>query len=224
MDRIRDLTDTDGRADELVTSTSGGLLDTQYLSEDPPETYLKPYEQPQYALRNKKSGVSIGNAGSDRTQRPDGDHQALAVVTDCRVLYLVGRASGDHFESVRHDEIVEARAEKSGFMKSVLLVETVDGEQFRFACRGTVTEVAAFVDDAAQTWANASRLIDESSDQLEASREYLDAGAFTEARDVLADVSQKVSTARQRVSSVGDGAAEALESRASGLIDRLRQL
>ncbi|MEF8784833.1 MAG: restriction endonuclease [Haloarculaceae archaeon] len=224
MDRIRDLTDTDGRADELVTSASGGLFDTQYLSEDPPETYLKPYEQPQYALRNKKSGVSIGNAGSDRTQRPDGDHQALAVVTDCRVLYLVGRASGDHFESVRHDEIVEARAEKSGFMKSVLLIETVDGEQFRFACRGDVSTVAEFVDDAAQTWANASRLIDEASDQLEASREHLEAEAFTEARDVLADVSQNVSTARQRVSSVGDGAAEALESRASGLIDQLRQL
>ncbi|WP_340099559.1 restriction endonuclease [Salinibaculum salinum] len=224
MDRIRDLTDTDGRADELVTSTSGGLFDTQYLSEDPPETHLKPYEQPQYALRNKKSGVSVGNTGSDRTQRPDGDHQALAVVTDCRVLYLVGRASGDHFESVRHDEIVEARAEKSGFMKSVLLVETVDADQFRFACRGDVSAVAAFVDDAAQTWANASRLIDEASDQLEASRESLEAEAFTEARGVLADVSQNVSTARQRVSSVGNGAAKALESRASGLIDRLRQL
>lgn len=224
MDRIRDLTESDGRTDELVTSASGGLFDTQYLSEDPPATYLKPYEQPQYALRNKKSGVSIGEADNDRTQRPDGDHQALAIVTDCRVLCLVGHARGDHSESIRHDEIVEARAEKSGFMKSVLLVEAVDGEQFRFACRGDVSDVAAFVDDAAQTWANASRLIDEASDLLEASREYLDAGAFTDARDVLADVSQKVSTARERVSAVGDGATEALESRASELIDQLRQL
>lgn len=224
MDRIRDLTDTDGRADELVTSASGGLFDTQYLSEGPPATYLEQYEQPQYALRNKKSGVSIGEAGSDRTQRPDGDHQALAIVTDCRVLYLVGHAGGDHAESVRHDEIVEARAERSGFMKSVLLVETVDGERFRFACRGDVSEVAAFVDSAAQTWANASRLADEASDQLEASREYLDAGAFSDARAVLADVSQKVSTARGRVSAVGDGAAEALESRVSELIDQLKRL
>lgn len=224
MDRIRDLTDTDGRTDELVTSTSGGLFDTQYLGGDPPATYLESYEQPQYALRNKKSGVSIAEDGGERTQRPDGDHQALAIVTDCRVLFLVGRADGDYFECIEYDEIVEARTEKSGFMKSVLLVETADDAQFRFTCRGDVSEVVAFVDGAAQTWANASRLTDEASDQIEASREYLDAGAFADARDVLTDVSKKATTARERVATVGDGAVEAFESRSSELIDQLDQL
>ena len=104
MDRIRDLTETDGRADELVTSTSGGLFDAQYLSGEPPVATLEPYEQPQYVLRNKKSGIELAGGTNPTTHTPDGDYQALAIVTDCRVLFFLGRAGGDHVETVDHDE------------------------------------------------------------------------------------------------------------------------
>lgn len=224
MDRIRDLTGTDGRADELLTSTSGGLFDAQYLSGDPPASHLASYEQPQYVLRNKKSGVERTGSPDGETMTPDGDHQSLAIVTDCRVVFLVGRARGDHVESVDHDEIVESRAESSGFMTSALLIETVDGGRLRFPCRGDVSPVADYVDDAAQTWATASRLTDEASEQIEASRDSLEDGEFVAAREVLADVSEKVEQAYEYVSPLGDGATSALESRASQLIGRLHQL
>jgi hypothetical protein len=224
MDRIRDLTDTDGRDDELLTSTSGGVFDTQYLSGEPPASSLKPSEQPQYVLRNKKSGVKRTGEGTESAHSPDGDYQALAVVTDCRVCFFIGHADGDWVESVDHDEIVEARAESRGFMTSALLVERVDGQCVRFPCRGDVSAVAAYVDDAAQTWATASRLIDEANGRLDASRESLDEGEFADARRVLADVSDDIESARNHVSMVGDGAAAELESRANGPVERLRQL
>ena len=224
MDRIRDLTDTDGRDDDLLTSTSGGVFDTQYLNGEPPASSLKASEQPQYVLRNKKSGVKRTGEGTESAHSPDGDYQALAVVTDCRVCFFIGHADGDWVESVDYDEIVEARAESSGFMTSTLLVERVDGQCFRFPCRGDVSPVAAYVDDAAQTWATASRLIDEASDRLDASRESLDEGEFADARRVLVDVSDDIESARDHVSMLGDGAAAELESRAGGLVERLRQL
>ncbi|WP_302082784.1 restriction endonuclease [Salinibaculum rarum] len=224
MDRIRNLRDEDGRTDELVTSTSGGVFGTQYLAGEPPAAHLSEAEQPQYALRNKKAGVRITEDDDERTQRPDGDYQALAIVTDCRALFLIGHSSGDHVEAVAYDEIVEARTESSGFLKSVLTLETVDGDQYRFACRGDVSEVVAFVDGTAQTWANASRLVDEASNSVETGRELLAAGKFVDARNSLADVPQHVSVARERISSVGEGAAEMLESRLSDLLDSYQRL
>ena len=224
MDRIRDLTGTDGRSDDLVTGASGGLFDTQYLSGDPPAASLEPYEQPQYVLRNKSSGVERTGEGSETAVRPDGDHQALAVVTDCRVRFFIGHAGGDRVESADHDEIVEARAEKSGLVTSTLLVERVDGRRLRFPCRGDVSAVAAYVDDAAQTWTTASRLVDEAGDRLDASRDSLEEGEFADARAVLADVADDVTAARDHVATLGDGAETALESRASTLVDRLHRL
>ena len=224
MDRIRDLTGADGRDDELLTSTSGGLFDTQYLSGDPPTSYLASYEEPQYVLRNKKSGLEVSGSSGTESTVPDGDHQALAVVTDCRVVFLVGRAGGDRVETVDHDEIVEARAESDGLMTSALLVEAVDGTRLRFACRGDVSAVADYVDEAAAAWATASRLVEEAGEQIDASRRSLEEKEFADARAVLADVSEKVARARRHVSTLGDGAAAALESRAGRLIDRLHQL
>lgn len=224
MDRIRDLTGADGRDDELLTSTSGGLFDTQYLSGDPPTSYLASYEQPQYVLRNKKSGLEMGGSSGTTSTVPDGDHQALAVVTDCRVVFLVGRAGGDRVETVDHDEIVEARAESDGLMTSALLVEAVDGTRLRFACRGDVSAVADYVDEAAAAWATASRLVEEAGEQIDTSRRSLEEKEFADARAVLADVSEKVARARRDVSTLGDGATAALESRAGRLIDRLHQL
>lgn len=73
MDRIRDLTDTDGRADDPLTSASGGLFDTAYLGGDPPAASLEPYEQPQYVLRSEKSGIEHGGERK-RSCAPGGGH------------------------------------------------------------------------------------------------------------------------------------------------------
>jgi len=222
MDRIRDLR---GRTDhELLTSGSGGLFDTQYLDGEPPAATLREDERPRFALRNKKAGVTITGQEDEEELIPGSDYQALAVVTDCRLVFLVGDAGGDSVESVPLDEIVEASGESSGFMKSALVVETVDGTVWRFPVRGDVSEVATFVDGAAQTWANARRLADEASERVTESREALERGEFDRARAVLSDVADTVETARTRVETLGDGAVQALARRTSQLLDRLRQL
>jgi tetratricopeptide (TPR) repeat protein len=222
MDRIRDVRETSG--DELLTSTSGGLLDAQYLSGDPPAAYLEAYEQPQYVLRNKKAGVTVAAGPTSDDLSPDDDHQTLAVVTDCRVVFLAGQAGGDRVESIPLDDVVEVGVESSGFLKSALTLEVVGGDRWRFPVRGDASEVGAFLDDGTQTWANARRLTEEASDHVKASRDHLESGEFAAARQVLSDVAEKVETARTRVSTVGEGAAQALNEKAGGLLDRLRQL
>ncbi len=222
MDRIREVSETKGA--DLLTSTSGGLLDTEYLSGDPPTAYLAEYEQPQYVLRNKKAGLTVAAGPTTEELVPESDHQALAVVTDCQVVVLVGQTGGDSVKSVPLDEIVEADVESSGFLKSALTLETIDGEVWRFPVRGDASDVATALDDAAQTWANARRLTDEASEQIEASREHLDAGKFGAARQVLSDVATKMETATERVSTVGSGATQALSEKTGLLLDRLRQL
>jgi len=222
MDRIREVSETKGA--DLLTSTSGGLFDTEYLSGDPPAAYLAEYEQPQYVLRNKKAGLTVAAGPATEELVPESDHQALAVVTDCQVVVLVGQSGGDSVKSVPLDEIVEADVESSGFLKSALTLETIDGKVWRFPVRGDASDVATAIDDAAQTWANARRLTDEASERIEASREHLDAGEFGVARQALSDVATKMETATERVSTVGSGARRALSETTGLLLDRLRQL
>lgn len=223
MDRIRDLTDAAGRDDDLLRRTSGGILDSQYLSEEPPAAYLHEREQPQYVLRNKKSGVKIAQGPSVDSHTPDGDHQALAVITDVRILFLVGNARGDECETLDLSDVVEARADSAGLLASTLVIETVDGGTWKFPCRGDVSAVAEYIEDAAQTWANANRLVEEASDHLPEVENALANADFAAARDVLATVTDGIETAEQRIASLGDGAIAAFRERAAEPIAEARQ-
>jgi hypothetical protein len=92
---------------ELLTSTevSGRIRSGQLLADDPLATYLEGDEEPKYVLRNRKSGVTVEDDDSTRIQ-PDDAFQALALVTDVRVLFVVGTAGGDRTESVSYSSVV----------------------------------------------------------------------------------------------------------------------
>lgn len=92
--------------------------------------------------------------------KPGRDYQALTVVTDVRVVFLVGTGTGDVARTVSHDEIVTIRADSEEMFKRKLQMETVDDDRWTFYIRGDASEVADYIDDAAQTWTNASRLVD----------------------------------------------------------------
>lgn len=224
MARIYDLTGDDPDGDAVLQGDTGGLLTSRYLADDPPVAYLSEHEEPQYVLRNTSSGVTVTRGSTAEEILPDDDHQAIAVVTDVRVHFLVGAESGDRARAVALADVATADAERTGLLGSELRVETVDGEVWTFPVRGNVTDAAEYVDDAAQTWANASRLVDDARDRIDQSREYLDDGAFDSARGGLEDVSRTLSTARDRIQTVGRGAEAALDERAAALDDRLGQL
>jgi tetratricopeptide (TPR) repeat protein len=225
MARIRDLTDEVGRDHDILTTTEReGMLGGQYLREDPLVSYLTDSEQPQYVLRNKSAGVEIDRGDDTERLAPAGDYQALAVVTDVRVLFVVGTADGDHSRAFDLASVVESRAESDGLLSSALVVETVEGDRWRFRCRGDLSAVAASVDDAGQTWANARRLLEDAAAAIDTGRDRLGDGAFDAAAAAIDDVDGRLRTARERVAGLGPGAAAAIDERAAPIRSELADL
>jgi tetratricopeptide (TPR) repeat protein len=213
---------TDGRDHEVLTSTgSSGLLGGTYLDGDPLESYLQAEEQPRYVLRNKKSGLQIETADETRSVEPDDDYQTLAMVTDLRILFVAGRSGGDRMLAVDLSDVVEARVESGRFRTSTLTVETLADEIWIFPCRGDPTPVATYIEEAAQIWANAGRLLDELEEALTDAREALDEGNHDAADQQIAGGEDTIRTARQRIAELGTAARDQIDERAETLWRRL---
>jgi len=221
MGRVIDLTGGGADAAILTSTSSDGLFGGTYLSEEPLEAYLGDVEEPKYVLRNKKSGLRVRDGDEERVVRPDEGYQALALVTDLRLLVVVGREGSDERTSLLLTDIVEVRAESQGFRTDALVVDTLDGDAWEFPCQGDLTGVASDIDGLAQTWANASRLISDVESQLEEADRHLAANDHAKARDAIGDADDTIATAKGRIADVGGGAAERVAKRASGVADRL---
>lgn len=224
MARVYDLTDTDSIRGTVLGGSVGRIVSSELLADDPPAAYLTASEQPQYALRNTSSGVTLVRSPTVNVLSPDKNHQALAVVTDFRVLFLVGRERGDRSRSLPLDEIVDVDTEHTGTFANTIRIETADNDKWSFSVRGDISAVASYIDEAAQVWATASRLVDETRERLETSREALDDNRFDTAREILGDVTDQFEAARRRVDTVGDGARDALDDQEGELRSRLSQL
>jgi tetratricopeptide (TPR) repeat protein len=225
METILDLT-ASGADHELLTSTE---VDTRLrsgtlLAERPLESYLRSGEEPRYLLRNRSSGVEFETDGRTTALRPDDGYQALALVTDVRIYFVVGRESGDKTSEVALSEVVEAKQASGGFRTNTLVIETIDGRRWSFACRDDTSEVASFVDGLAQVWANAQRLADEAEDQLRTAREHLDASESDAAAGALDGVAETLETAVDRLCAAGDGACARIRDRAASLARELFDL
>ncbi len=221
MGTIIDLTDGDDH-DVLHATEADGLFGGAYLDGQPLEAYLGPDEQPAYVLQNKKSGLSIEGA-SQRTLKPDGDFQAFALVTDLRVLFVVGQAGGDESLSLDLTDIVETTAE-SGLRTSTLTIETLDGERWSFPCSDDPTTVAAYIEDTAQVWANAARLLDDVEAALGSAGDRLSDGEFESAREGVDGLRGTIETATTRIQEVGPAAHAQIADRAAELRAWLTEL
>jgi hypothetical protein len=223
MAKVIDFTDG-GDRDVLTQTESDGLFGGVFLADRPLASYLHSEEEPKYLLQNKKSGLQIeGEEAGSRTIEPDGDYRALALATDQRLLVVVGGEAGDQSHSLSLSDIVEADVE-SGLRSSTLVVETLSGERWEFPCRGDPEPVAGFLEDAAQAWANAGRLLDELADALDESETHLGDGAYQAAADLVSDADEKIRTARRRGAEVGTGAEAKIGERVASLRGQLRDV
>jgi tetratricopeptide (TPR) repeat protein len=225
METILDLT-TGGADSEALTDTavSGRLRTKQLLSGAPLAERLDGDEEPKYLLRNKKSGVTVAAEEESRTMEPDDQFQALALVTDVRVLFAIGTADGDRTVSVSHSEMVQAKRSDEGFRTTALVIETIDGRRWTFPCKGDTAEVASVVDGLAQVWANAERLADEAEEAIETAEQHLAADEYEAAAEALADVKANLRTAIARLREVGASAGAHIETRGERLARRLLDL
>lgn len=223
MARISNLMEMDDSA-EILTSTrlEGGLLGGgEILATDPLETYLQGREEPKYALRNKKSGLEIERPDGRELIEPDENLQAVALVTDLRALFAVGREDGDRVIELPLSQIVEAKSEPGRFRTNALVIATVDDELWRFTCKANVDPVAKDVDGFAQVWNRTQRLLDEAETQVSNANDALMDNDMEGARRELGDAKGKIETAVTEITEVGPAAAAKVKSRARAVSDWL---
>lgn len=223
MDAIIDLTD-EGNREILHTTAAGGLLGGRLLHGEPLESYLETDEVPAYVLRNKKSGLQIRGQSESESYEPDDGYQALALVTDVRVLVVVGGEGGDETFSLGLDEVVQTGSERGGFRTHVLTIETVSEETWQFPCSSDPTTVAEHIDGTAQAWANAERLLDDVEAQFGRAREQLRDGNHEDAIDSVEGTRTTIRQARERAKSVGTIVSRQIDERANTLESQMGEI
>lgn len=216
MGTIIDLTDGQDH-DILQTTEADGLFGGTYLDGQPLGQYLDEDEQPKYVLRNKKSGVTIDG---ERSLEPDSEFQAFALVTDLRIIFVVGKQGGDDSLTLRLPDIVEVSTE-SGLRKSTLSIETLTDEVWLFPCSGDPAAVRQYLEEAAQIWANAARLLDDLEKALGVTEQELGADNPNAAREHLDGARETIETAVHRITEVGPAARTQISDRADELRDWL---
>jgi predicted flap endonuclease-1-like 5' DNA nuclease len=150
-DTARLVADARGEIDEaLFTQTgSGGLVSDGYLADRPPAAYLDDDEQPHYLLAGgegvtvrRRAGVEATDDDHAGVYTAGGGHRAAALVTDARVVFLVGRESGNEVVELPVWR-VEATSSDSGLMHGKL---TVSDDRYEYVFK---TERKAAVEEAA---------------------------------------------------------------------------
>jgi len=223
MGKVIDFTDGQGDRAVLQQTESEGLLGGLLLADRPLSSYLVADEQPKYLLQNKKSGLAVVSDGGTETLEPGGDYQALALATDLRLLVVVGRSDGDLSRSLSLSEIVEADVD-SGLRSSTLTIETLSGDRWEFTCKGDPAAAATYLEDAAQAWANAGRLLDDLEAAVDEATQQMSVAEYEEAAEAIAEADRTIRTAVTRAGEVGPAARAKVAERAAGIRERLRDI
>lgn len=216
MGTIIDLTSQPDH-DILHSTESDGLLGGNYLNGEPLASRLREDEKPQYVLRNKKSGLTV-EGKTARVLSPDSGYQVLALVTDVRIEFVAGTSDGDESTTLPLSEVVEATVD-SGLRRSTLEIETLDDERWVFPCRGDPTPVATYLEETAQLWANAARLLDDLEATLGEAQDGVTAGEYERAGAELDDAEATLGVALDRISELGEAARAQFGER----VDELRE-
>lgn len=118
--RVAAASDHHGVTEELLGGT-GRFSTTFYLYDEPAVAYLEAGEHVHFGFYDEMKGIGVGEP--EETYVPDNNGITIVLVTDKRVLALVGRSEGDHAVSMHYDTVTGARFE-AGTFHDRLVVET----------------------------------------------------------------------------------------------------
>jgi hypothetical protein len=221
MNHVTDVSETGGDA-QVLTETAGGLISRPLLHDEPLAAYLDDGEEPQYVLRNKKRGVRIERPAGTEAVTPDGRYSTLALVSDVRVLFVVGGQSGDRAISVALSDLVDVRTD-DGMLGGTLVLDTVDDERYRFPCRGDIDHVADYLDAAVGVWARAEKLVDRAQEQHERLTEAFESGDIDVVLAAVDDATGTLDRAREEADALASAKAR-ISERAAAVESDLREL
>ncbi|MDL0130255.1 PH domain-containing protein [Halobacterium salinarum] len=102
----------------LLEQGSTGLLSTANLREAPLIEYLDTGENPQFIFQNELKGISIESNGAIQ---PAGDYRAFVVITDQRILCVIGQEDADTVVTIPYRELQSVES-ATGMLKHRITV------------------------------------------------------------------------------------------------------
>jgi tetratricopeptide (TPR) repeat protein len=188
MGRIINVDNQEGKSTSVLTQTGkGGLLSSGYLRDDPASAYLGE-ETPVFVLTNQKRGVEIVREQGREQVTPGSGYRTIAVVTDRRLLVLVGDSSHENVDGDQRLSIplpkIQSVGVESARRGGTLTVDRSGGSTVAIHTAGSgLDEVAAYLETAATAWRHVETTIDGVTRALVTALDRRDSGEYDDALD-----------------------------------------
>ncbi|MEF8828268.1 MAG: hypothetical protein V5A49_04495 [Haloarcula sp.] len=211
----------DDPPDVLTSTGPGGLLSSGYLHDRPALAAVDDDETPQFALTSRKHGVEIGTSESGETVRPGSDYRMIGVVTDKRLLLLVGSSDGDRRFAIPHVDIDQIAGDRSLGHGRITFRRCGDTE-WRVHCgKQGLVDLTAYLSHASQAWIRVENILDEVRRMLVTATEQRDRGDHERALETVLEAGDRLDAAGETATEFGPpGDANALEGRVTTVRER----
>lgn len=212
-----------GLPDALTQTGQGGFLSRGYLAEQPAIALVKDDETVQYVLTNRKRGVTVKSGGSTDRIKPDGRHRTVTVVTDRRLLILVGRGDGDERTIMDLAEITDVEVTAGRRSGRLTFTGTDDTTWELSAATDGLDAVADYLQDGAKAWRRVDTLLETVERDLSDAVSLRQAGEYERALSTARATHADLETARSiAIQFSTDHPGNALHSRPQNLAARRR--
>lgn len=178
----------------LTETGSGGFLSRGYLGDRPAREYVDGDETLQYVLTNRKRGITVDS----ETVTPDSRHRTVALVTDRRLVVLVGGADSDRQFVTDLARVIDVEATE-GRRSGRLIVELADGTTWHVPTDSDgLADVASYISTAAEAWQAVEGSLDSVRETLAETRELRRAGEYEAAIGALRGARESLEAAWER--------------------------
>ncbi|WP_254278998.1 hypothetical protein [Haloarcula marina] len=180
----------------LTRTGRGGVLSGGYLCDRPAAAAVDADETPQFVLTNRKNGIVVDSHGVEDHIQPGSGFRTIAVVTDKRVIVLVGDSEGDRELLLPFAEIEGVETTTS--IRTGRLTLRRDGDSTWHLYTGTdgLDDVAEYLDDASQAWIHVENELDSVKQALVTATEHRDRGDYDAALESTRTARDRIETAR----------------------------
>lgn len=200
-----------GRPDVFDRANTDGLFGRTRRLQQPLGQYVRETETPSYLAYNDQSGL-VATQGNNESLTPADDYRAYLLATNVRVMFVVGDDDGDRIISLSYEDIVAVHC-TSGLRTSTLELVTVDEDRWAFECKGDLTPVREFVDEATQVWTRTLTELDRAESQVEAAVTALETTDLDTAATHITAAQEALDNGRGRIEALGEGATASIDER-----------
>lgn len=221
MGRIINMNSWEGEElpDVLSRTGAGGFLSTGYLADEPAIALIEDDETIQYVVTNRKRGVAIESGGSTTRVKPDRGHRTVVVVTDRRLLVVVGHADGDEHRTIGLEEVTEVAA-TTGRRNSTLTVTHADDTTWQIPTgKDGLDAVVSYLRDATDAWREGVALLEAVEAALSEARQLREAGTYDRALSTVRAAGDDIEAVRARARGFSEEyPGNALHERTQGVV------